>query len=179
MESPYDCKVLSPRRDNEILSPNTSECIQFASSRYQYDECITKLGPGVDQFDVCNTKNSDDFMLIASGVKTTLDHCFDVLLENNMRFCYGVESQYRISGLAAFPTVDSYQPNIADAFYYFTNDSYTLLPNKFPIHNEFLLADVVTDFVSDNLQSIYVIAKPKGYTLSSIIILFFIYQYHI
>jgi hypothetical protein len=112
-------------------------------------------------------------MLISSGVKTTLDNCFDVLLENNMRFCYGVESQYRISGLAAFPVVDSYQPNIADAFYYFTNDSYTLLPNKFPASHVFLLTDVVTDFVSDNSQSIYVIAKPKGNTFSSIITIFF------
>lgn len=44
LDSPYECKILSPRSDLLSFSAKSSEVVAFSSSRYGYDECILELG---------------------------------------------------------------------------------------------------------------------------------------
>lgn len=170
LDSPYVCKVLSPRSDLLSFSAKSSEVVAFSSSRYGYDECLTALGE--DGNDVCADGNRQDFVISLLGIRSNDDNCLDLVLNNGYRFCYGTLLQF-VSDIENFPTAPA-PPTTAftsSGAYYFVNTSNTM--HAFTAHFSELQSGwvsygdsvfVVAESTSDHLNYIYEFSLKEGST---------------
>lgn len=118
--SSYVCNVLSPRSDTKYLSETTSELMQFSSARFLLDECLEILD--TDGLDVCSDDNRKDYILSIQGIAANKDNCFDIILKDGYRFCYGSEVNTKLRGDldTVFPrqSLDAPPLRYDDTFYY-------------------------------------------------------------
>lgn len=125
LDSPYECKILSPRSDLLSFSAKSSEVVAFSSSRYGYDECISELGK--DGMDACADANRQDFVISLLGLKSSDDECLDLVLDNGYRFCQNQGMVGYQNIMEAFPTSpDAPSTALSGYMYYFANSSDTV-----------------------------------------------------
>ncbi len=159
LSSPYKCAVLSPKSTGEYLSTTSSECVQYSSMRYTYDDCVSALSSS--QFDVCSYKNRDDYTITLSGISASDDPddgCFDVLLADDYRFCHN--SEITTSVIAdnlvnvQFPTAATAPTVKYSDVFFFTQASGSIQVISVP----FLSTSIVSDVISNREYSVFLIA---------------------
>jgi len=98
-----------------------------------------------------------------SGVATSQHNCFDVLLADDFKFCYGVETTTLLGQTAAaFPNVSPYTPKVPIVSLYFMRDPSMIYANTVDFNIMMQPTDVMTDFVTDRNTSVYAVANYKG-----------------
>lgn len=152
--SSYDCAVLSPKNDEKSFSAVSSELAQYSKPRYTNEECKNILGS--NNLDVCAVSNRDDYVISSYGLSTADSTCYDLLLADNYRFCYGAYLETKIitgSIIDSFPRENRIGLNLPAISYYFTKSNGDISP----ISTSF--SSLLTDFIIGEDFDVYVVAE--------------------
>ena len=156
----YDCEVLSPRSNSETFSTTTSDIVFFSKARYDYETCVSTLD--TTGLDVCADEHRQDYLLTVTGISSSDSNCKDIILEDGYRFCYNEnEDNFQVDMQdlqLAFPKSNTPKSTVPK-IYYFTKGDGNLISIAAPFAEE----NILTDFTSDLVSKVYVVAEdPDG-----------------
>ena len=182
LDNSYECIVLSPRRDSIIKNSKTSELIAFSNSRFNYDSCIDILNgfssstssSNDDNYrlNVCHPKYRDEYLLTIQGITSDSNVCYDILLNNNYKFCYGSQTNYDYR-LKSYLEITYSKQDPPKTIY--NNNRFYFIASTGSIHSYSNDDDASTDITKDDIISsilvynndVYFIASNKGSSSSS------------
>jgi len=182
LDNSYECIVLSPRRDSIIKNSKTSELIAFSNSRFNYDSCMDILNGFSSstsssndknyRLNVCHPKYRDEYLLTIQGIISDSNVCYDILLNNNYKFCYGSQTNYDYR-LKSYLEITYSKQDPPKTIY--NNNRFYFIASTGSIHSYSKDDDASTDITKDDIISsilvynndVYFIASNKGSSSSS------------
>jgi hypothetical protein len=128
----------------------------FSSARFLLDECLDILD--TSGLDVCADDNRKDAILSIQGIAAD-DTCFDFILPDNYRFCYGSEINTQVSKNLdeTYPRQTAGAPALTyENVFYYMNESGTIHALTAPFSD----TETLSQYICDK-GAVYVVASTE------------------